>query len=259
MIPKIAVKKVISKCIISVDPATSVKRAAEIMEAQEIGSLLVKKGEEFLGIVTEVDFTHKVMRGELDPHKTSVGHVMSSPLINIEGDSSIEEAQEVMKRRGIRHLLVTDKGKPVGVVSARDLVYFEYPEGGEPFWPNHAIKNALVMLICLAVLITLATFSPAPMESKANPFSTPEHIKPHWYFLFSYQILKAAEVFKSIHIELPKLIGVLGQGLIIFFILLLPFLDKNPERHWKKRLLAISIGLLMTLIIVILTVWGYVS
>ncbi|MBI3813429.1 MAG: CBS domain-containing protein [Nitrospinae bacterium] len=259
MIPRIIVKKVMSKGIISVSPDTTLKRAAEIMKSQKIGSLIVKEGEGLAGIVTEVDFTHKIMTGELDPYKMTVRDIMSSPIISIEADESIVEAQELMKKRAVRHLIVTEKGKPAGVVSARDLVHFEYPEEGEPFWPNHAIKNAMVMLVCLGILMTIATFSPAPMESKADPFSTPEHIKPHWYFLFSYQLLKAAEVFKSIHIELPKLIGVLGQGVIIFFILLLPFLDKNPERVYRKRAVAISIGIFITLLVVILTIWGYIS
>lgn len=259
MIARISVKKVMSKGIISVSPDTLLKNAAGIMDDNKIGSLLVKKDEEFVGIITEADFTHKVMTGEVDINKSTVKDIMSSPVINIESTGSIEEAQELMKKRGIRHIMVTDNGKPTGVVSARDLVHFEYHEEGEPFWPNHAVKNVLVMLVCLGILITLATFKPSPMEYKADPFSTPEHIKPHWYFLSSYQILKAAEIFKSIHAEFPKLIGILGQGVIILIILLLPFLDKNPERHFRKRPAAVGIGVLLTLIIISLTIWGYIS
>ncbi len=77
----------------------------------------------------------------------------------------------------------------------------EYPEEDTiPFFPNYIILEVIVAFIVLAGLIVLTSFLPAGLEEKADPFSTPAHIKPEWYFLWIYQFIK-----------LPD--KVLGQGL----------------------------------------------
>ena len=69
----------------------------------------------------------------------------------------------------------------------------KWEEEGIPFFPNHLLKEVIVAFMLIALLLTLATYYPAPMEPPADPFTTPEHIKPEWYFLAAYQGLKAAE------------------------------------------------------------------
>ena len=55
-------------------------------------------------------------------------------------------------------------------------------EEGIPFFPNHMLKEIVMMCAILAVISILAVFFPAPMEEKADPFTTPLDIKPEWYF-----------------------------------------------------------------------------
>ena len=103
----------------------TVKQAAGQMHDQRIGSLLVKKGDDFSGIVTETDVVRAVAEQD-DVATTSVAHVMSSPILTVEKKLSPHYARELMANKRIRHLAVTDDGKIVGILSARDLLaYFK--------------------------------------------------------------------------------------------------------------------------------------
>ena len=67
----------------------------------------------------------------------------------------------------------------------------EYPEEDTiPFFPNYVILEVIVSFLVLAALIVLASLLPVGLEEKADPFSTPQHIKPEWYFLWIYQFIK---------------------------------------------------------------------
>ena len=132
-------------------------------------------------------------------------------------------------------------------------------KNGEPFYPNHVLKEVIIVLLILGLLIALATLIPAPMESKADPFSTPEHIKPEWYFLAGYQLLKLAEKLDFLGAWAPKMIGVLGQGVIIAIIFFLPFIDRGSERYPHKRPIATTLGILGVISFIVLTIWGHYS
>ena len=104
---------------------TTVKQAAGQMYNQRIGSLLVKKGDDFSGIITETDVVRAVAERD-DVAATSVVHVMSSPILTVEKKLSPHYARELMADKRIRHLAVTEDGKIVGILSARDLLaYFK--------------------------------------------------------------------------------------------------------------------------------------
>ncbi len=103
----------------------TVKQAAGRMHDQRIGSLLVKKGDDFSGIITETDVVRAVAERD-DVTTTSVAHVMSSPILTIEKKLSPHYARDLMANKRIRHLAVINEGKIVGVLSARDLLaYFK--------------------------------------------------------------------------------------------------------------------------------------
>ena len=103
----------------------TVKQAAGQMHDQRIGSLLVRKGNDFSGIVTETDVVRAVAEHD-DVANTSVVHVMSSPILTVEKKLSPHYARDLMANKRIRHLAVSDDGKIVGILSARDLLaYFK--------------------------------------------------------------------------------------------------------------------------------------
>ncbi len=127
------------------------------------------------------------------------------------------------------------------------------------FYPDHVFKQLIQIFILLGVLVALATFFPAPMEPKADPFTTPPHIKPEWYFLAPYQFIKAAEYLTFMGAWAPKLVGVFGQGLVILLLFLWPFLDRGEERRPWKRPKFLTGVIFAVLLLVFFTVWGHYS
>jgi CBS domain-containing protein len=119
----IPVRLVMRRDILSTNADTSVQNAAVQMQDQGVGSLLVKNGKDAVGILTETDIVQKVVAEGLDPSTTLVRDVMSTPLITVEAKQSVVDADELMERHHIRHLVVSEKGKVVGIVSVRDLLF----------------------------------------------------------------------------------------------------------------------------------------
>ncbi len=118
-----------------------------------------------------------------------------------------------------------------------------------PWFPNFVITEIIVMYIMLAVLIILASIFPSGLEEIADPLRTPPEAKPEWYFLWLYQIVK----------KVPPLVGiaVLPVGLLI--LLFLPFIERGAERHPKKRKLAMTLGAVVVIALIGLTIWGYLT
>ena len=112
------------KPVLSVSPDTSVQETAQLMESKHIGSLLVKDGENFLGIVTETDLTRKVVaRGLLDKNP-SVKEIMTAPLQTIDCHEPIVDANQLMANKRIRHIAVTEDNAVVGMLSVKDLIHY---------------------------------------------------------------------------------------------------------------------------------------
>ena len=135
----------------------------------------------------------------------------------------------------------------------------EYPEEDTiPFFPNYVILEVIVSFIVLAELIVLASLLPVGLEEKADPFNTPQHIKPEWYFLWIYQFIKLPSLVLGPGV-LAGLAGILIPAIGILLLILLPFLDRKPERHPRKRKLAMVIAGVIIVIFVALSIWGWYS
>ena len=107
--------------------------------------------------------------------------------------------------------------------------------GGKPYFPDHFKKELLIAYAALALIVLLAVVTKPTLGKPANPLVTPAGIKPEWYFLPVYQSLK----------YVPGWLGVLGNNAFLLFLLLLPLLDRNPERHPRRRKLATAIGIVI--------------
>ncbi len=135
----------------------------------------------------------------------------------------------------------------------------EYPEEDTiPFFPNYIILEVIVGFMLLAALIVLASLLPVGLEEKADPFSTPEHIKPEWYFLWIYQFIKLPPFVLGPGIA-AGLAGILIPAIGIVLLILLPFLDRKAERKPSKRRLAMAITFVILVIFVALSIWGWYS
>ncbi|MDW8083730.1 MAG: CBS domain-containing protein [Candidatus Caldarchaeum sp.] len=116
------VKDIMTEEVVTVTPETSVYTAARIMAEEEVGSVVVVAGEKPVGIITERDLVRKVLAVGKPPKKTSVVQIMSSPVVVVGENTSVEEAISIMARNRIRRLLVVSGEKLVGIVSVTDIV-----------------------------------------------------------------------------------------------------------------------------------------
>nr|ADH16737.1 cytochrome b [Neophocaena phocaenoides] len=125
----------------------------------------------------------------------------------------------------IVHLLFlheTGSNNPTGIPCNMDMI---------PFHPYYTIKDILGILLLILTLLTLTLFSPDLLGDPdnyvpANPLSTPAHIKPEWYFLFAYAILRSIP---------NKLGGVLALLLSILILVLVPMLQTSKQRSMMFR------------------------
>lgn len=121
-----------------------------------------------------------------------------------------------------------------------------------PFFPDQFMREFRVMIgiIVIAVIIgILGLINPVGLEEPADPFNTPAHVKPEWYFLGLYQLLKFV----------PKTTGVLIPIIGVAILTLWPFLDRKKESDLKPtkiRAIVVAVGML---ILIALTIWGGVS
>jgi ubiquinol-cytochrome c reductase cytochrome b subunit len=135
----------------------------------------------------------------------------------------------------------------------------EYPEEDTiPFFPNYIILEVITSYILLAGLIALVSLLPTGLEEQADPFSTPEHIKPEWYFLWIYQFIKLPPYLLGPGL-LAELTGIFIPAVGILLLLFLPFLDRKPVRHPRRRRLAMVLTVLILLLFVALSIWGWYS
>ncbi|MEO8464561.1 MAG: CBS domain-containing protein [Gammaproteobacteria bacterium] len=106
----------------SIDPATTVYDAISLMAEHGIGALLVMENDKPIGLFSERDYTRKLALQGLRSRDTAVRAIMSSPVLTISPDASVQQALETMTEKYIRHLPVVDRSGVVGMVSIGDLV-----------------------------------------------------------------------------------------------------------------------------------------
>lgn len=126
--------------------------------------------------------------------------------------------------------------------------YKQDKEKGVPFFPDIIFKDAVISLVVFLVLLSLAYFIGVPTESRANPNDTSYTPRPEWYFLFLFQLLK----------YFPGKLEVIGAmiipGIFIILLIALPFIDRNPKRHFLNRPWASIAGLATFVGIIALTI-----
>ena len=117
--------QLMSRDISVIQEDAGIQEAAQFMQVNQIGSLLVEKGGEYTGIITEADVV-KAVAEQLDVSQVKVQNVMSSPILTVDKKLSPQYARDLMADRRVRHLAVTQEGQIVGVISVRDLLaYFK--------------------------------------------------------------------------------------------------------------------------------------
>ena len=103
-------------------PDVSVFAAIELMSEKEVGALLVLDAQKLVGIISERDYTRKVILEGRSSKETLVKAIMTSPVICTDADQPIDVCMALMTEKRIRHLPVLENGELIGVVSLGDLV-----------------------------------------------------------------------------------------------------------------------------------------
>ena len=116
------VEDVMTPAVKTVERFAPVLEATKIMEDMLLGSLVVVERSMAIGIITERDVIHRVVNAGLDPECTTVEEVMSSPLLTINPEASIEEAAQAMIDKKIKKLPVLKDARLVGILTATDIV-----------------------------------------------------------------------------------------------------------------------------------------
>ncbi|MEW5872009.1 MAG: c-type cytochrome [Chloroflexota bacterium] len=131
--------------------------------------------------------------------------------------------------------------------------YLQAKQKGVKFYPDIIYKDLLVVFAIFILLILLATFVGVANEPKADPSDSTYIPRPEWYFLFLFEMLK----------YFPGAIEWIGTviipGIAVLALFLLPFLDRNPYRHWSKRKIAISVMSVIVMGMVALTLMAVAS
>ena len=148
----------------------------------------------------------------------------------------------LIRYQGISTLQRTDEGE-----SGPDEIA---ADGGEPFVPHHALKDFTAMYLALGLLATLALLFQPHLGDPADPLNTPVGIKPEWYFLPAYQLLK----------YVPEAVGVHIPPLFLLLLIVLPlFIDTSPERHPKRRKGVLAGSAAVAFVVLALGLLGHLS
>ncbi|MBI1208233.1 MAG: CBS domain-containing protein [Azospirillum sp.] len=115
--------------LLKLPPTATVREAARQMAARRVAAVVVTEGDDRLdGIFTERDMVDRVVAAELDPATTTLAEVMTPEPATVTGGHTVREAMAVMDATDVRHCVVVEQGRAVGIVSMRDFVGDEIAE-----------------------------------------------------------------------------------------------------------------------------------
>jgi len=141
------------------------------------------------------------------------------------------------------------------IIRLQGVTEFKFKDEGEGkkatfnFFPDHLYTELMIGLVLMVVLSALATIFPATLGPRADPLTTPEVIKPEWFFYVAFRWLKL----------MSGTAAVLSMGFIVFVMFTWPFIDAAIRRRTRFKEASVWIGIVGVLAIIGLTVWEAVA
>ena len=111
-----------TRAIVKVAPELSVLEAIKVLAAENIGAAVVMSGDRLAGILSERDYTRKVILKGRSSDSTRVEEIMTPNVVVVSPRTKTRECMALMTEKNIRHLPVVDEGRVIGMVSIRDIV-----------------------------------------------------------------------------------------------------------------------------------------
>lgn len=108
--------------VLTIRHGASARRAADTMQRDGVAALVVTNGDQIAGIVSERDIVRALSQEGERALSMTVGDVMSHTVVTVQPSDTVKLAMRLMTDRRVRHLVVTENGKPAGVVSMGDVV-----------------------------------------------------------------------------------------------------------------------------------------
>ena len=122
---------------------------------------------------------------------------------------------------------------------------------GKPFFPYAVAKDSLMACVVMAVIILMSILFGAELGPKADPTTTTYTPRPEWYFFFLFELLRV--------VKPPELVFLATIGIptiCLVLLLLLPFIDRNAQRHPLRRPIAMTAGIATIAAMAYLTILG---
>lgn len=133
----------------------------------------------------------------------------------------------------------------------REFRHDSHPDG-PPFFPDFVAKEMFMVMVYFVVMFAIISFVPAlfiphDANTPADPFNTPEHIRPEWYFLAPYEMLKLIP---------NRFLGIALQLVLMVVFILWPFIDTSKNHNILKRPLLLTLFFVTIVVWAVITIWG---
>jgi quinol-cytochrome oxidoreductase complex cytochrome b subunit len=128
-------------------------------------------------------------------------------------------------------------------------IWRDRSQGYIPYFWEELTSQAMIFFLFLGVIGGIALLLPADLAERANLLVTPAGIKPEWYFLGLFQLIKV----------IPELAALGLVAVVMLLIVLLPFVDRSPERNPLRKPITTAVGIIVVVALVALTIWGAVT
>ena len=129
--------------------------------------------------------------------------------------------------------------------------YYVMKSVGKPFFPYTVFKDGAMATLTLVIIIAMAIIFGAELGPKADPTTTTYSPRPEWYFFFLFELLRV--------VKPPALVFMATVGIptiCMVLLILLPFIDRNPERHPLRRPIATLTGITVIAAMAYLSIEG---
>jgi len=113
---------ILSRGVIVADEDTSALDIARLMQEHNIGAVIIMRGEQVVGIVSERDIARRVTANELPSKATKAKDFMTKQVVTAEFKDGLDKIYEILCNSKFRHLPIMDNGKLVGIASQRDVI-----------------------------------------------------------------------------------------------------------------------------------------